>query len=80
MKKASKYMAFLFDTGVGRLDAIVLADGTDKDARTDAFSVMIAELGRNVRIKSDGRRVAKLPDGAWESRLCRGWGWVAKAD
>ena len=81
MAKKKHLMVFDIDSPMGGFSAIVVVSPgmTSRDARADAYSLIMAELGRHVRITGEGRRIAKLPTDAWESRHAAGWGWVAKA-
>ena len=79
-RKQARFASFDADTPMGKFTAIVKwEDGmSERDARTDAFSLMISAFGKAVKVGDKARFLAKLPEGVWEEEKCKGWGWVAK--
>lgn len=81
-REQARFMGFNTDTALGKYTAIVkLEEGmSDRDARSDAISLMRASFGgvSAVRVGHEARLLAEIPEGAWEDKNCSGWGWMAK--
>lgn len=81
-REQARFMGFNTDTALGKYTAIVkLEEGmSDRDARSDAISLMRASFGgvSAVRVGDEARLLAEIPEGAWEDKNCSGWGWMAK--
>lgn len=81
-REQARFMGFNTDTALGKYTAIVkLEEGmSDRDARSDAISMMRASFGgvSAVRVGDEARLLAEIPEGAWEDKNCLGWGWMVK--
>ncbi|MFA7522730.1 MAG: hypothetical protein WCY71_07410 [Halothiobacillaceae bacterium] len=81
-REQARFMGFNTDTALGKYTAIVkLEEGmSDRDARSDAISLMRASFGgvSAVRVGDEARLLAEISEGAWEDKNCSGWGWMAK--
>lgn len=81
-REQARFMGFNTDTALGKYTAIVkLEEGmSDRDARSDAISMMRASFGgfSAVRVGDEARLLAEIPEGAWEDKNCLGWGWMMK--
>lgn len=81
-----QYAKFTTSAPLGEFHIYILKQNgcTDKDLRTDAFTVMITEFGRVASLKQGFELVKTLPDSAQANRKYSHnntqWAYVARAN